>query len=358
MASLPSPVSAAGRLSCLIPRLSQVTGGPGTGKTVVALHRVKHLLARYPDHRILLTTFTNALADTLRANLSLLLGVDTLPPRLEVSTVNAYAYRTVQQLSGRAPAPIGDVDERQLWRRVQRRLGLPWAEQFLQQEYRHVILAQNLRTREEYRAAARRGRGRAIGAPQRDLIWDAVEAFHGELSAAGKTTQLRMCATAAELVDGAKPAMREFQHVVVDEAQDLHPMQWRLLRAAVAPGPDDLFLTGDPHQRIYDNRVSLASVGISVAGRSSRLRLNYRNTEEILSWSAGLMHESPVADLEGQGSDTLAGYRSLLHGRRPHISGYASEQEEVAALVARCRSGWPAGSTAARSRCALDSTSC
>jgi superfamily I DNA/RNA helicase len=54
--------------------------------------------------------------------------------------------------------------------------------------------------------------------------------------------------------------------VIVDEAQDLHPAQWRLLRAAAPPGPDDLFISADPHQRIYDNRVSLASLGIGVRG--------------------------------------------------------------------------------------------
>lgn len=322
---------------------AQVTGGPGTGKTVVALHRVKHLLARYPDHRILMTTFTNALADTLRENMALLLDADLAPARLEVSTVNAYAYRIMRDLSGRAPVPIGDVDERQLWRRVQRRLSLPWAEQFLQQEYRHVILAQDLRTRDEYRVALRRGRGKALGSQQKDQIWDAVEAFHGELADAGKTTQMKMCATAAGLLMSTGDLTTHgFRHVVVDEAQDLHPAQWRVLRAAVPPGPDDMFLTGDPHQRIYDNRVSLASVGVAVTGRSSRLRLNYRSTEEILRWSALLLFDRPVAALEGAGSDTLAGYRSLLHGRQPHIVGFASEQQEVAALVARVQE-WLAG---------------
>jgi superfamily I DNA/RNA helicase len=316
---------------------AQVTGGPGTGKTVVALHRVKHLVTRHATGRVLLTTFTNALADTLRENLALLLDDEEQLARVEVTTVNSYAYRIVRELSGRAPVPIGDADERQVWRRVQRRLGLAWPEQFLAQEYRHVVLAQDLQTRQEYGKASRRGRGGALGAAQRDRLWDAVEAFRSELGAAGKTTQLRMCATAGELLAKADLATYGFDHVVVDEAQDLHPAQWRVLRAAVAAGPDDLFLTGDPHQRIYDTRVSLASLGISVTGRSSRLRLNYRSTEEILRWSAAMLLGRPVTGLEGENSDTLAGYRSLLHGRQPSTSGFPSEQDEVAALVARVR---------------------
>jgi ATP-dependent exoDNAse (exonuclease V) beta subunit len=47
-----------------------------------------------------------------------------------------------------------------------------------------------------------------------------------------------------------------YRHVIIDEAQDLHPAQWRLLRAAVPAGPDDLFIVGDAHQRIYAGRRS------------------------------------------------------------------------------------------------------
>ena len=146
---------------------AQVTGGPGTGKTVVALHRVKHLLSRSTDTRVLLTTYTNALAASLRENLALLLGDEEQLTRVEVTTVNAFANRTVRALAGRVPTPIGDADERQIWRRVCRRLTLRWTEQFLAQEYRHVILAQDVRSREEYREVSRRGRGSALGARQR-----------------------------------------------------------------------------------------------------------------------------------------------------------------------------------------------
>lgn len=316
---------------------AQVTGGPGTGKTVVALHRVKHLLSRSPEGRVLLTTYTNALAATLRENLALLLGDEQQLTRVEVTTVNSFAHRTVRALAGRVPTPIGEADERQVWRRVCRRLNLPWPEQFLAQEYRNVILAQDVRDREAYRQASRRGRGSALGARQRDRVWDAVEMFTAELTAAGRATHLQVCASAARLLDGADLAVHGFDHVVVDEAQDLHPAQWRVLRAAVRPGPDDLFITGDPHQRIYDCRVSLAALGISVTGRSSRLRINYRSTEEILSWSTRVLVGSRVEELGGDGDDNLVGYRSLLHGKRPHVAGYPTSQAEVAALIERVR---------------------
>ena len=315
----------------------QVTGGPGTGKTVVALHRVKHLLSRVPDSRVLLTTYTNALAATLWENLALLLDDEEQLARVEVTTVNAVAHRAVRNLAGRVPTVIGDAEERQVWRRVCRRLNLPWTEQFLAQEFRHVILAHNVRSLEDYRAASRRGRGSALGPRQRDRVWEAVDNFQKELSVAGSATHLQICALAAQLLGSADLTDHGYDHVVVDEAQDLHPAQWRVLRAAVTPGRDDLFITGDPHQRIYDSRVSLNALGISVAGRSSRLRVNYRSTEEILAWSTGVLVGARIEDLSGDGDESLAGYRSLLHGRRPHAAGYPTAQAEVAALVERVR---------------------
>ncbi|MEU2490029.1 UvrD-helicase domain-containing protein [Streptomyces sp. NPDC007883] len=311
----------------------QVTGGPGTGKTVAALHRVKHLLARSADARVLLTTYTNALAASLRENLSVLLDGDaSLLDRVDVTTVNAYAHAVVTRHDGKVLSPVNDRDERQLWQKVAKQLRLPWTDQFLAQEYRHVVLAQDVRTLDSYRAASRRGRGSALSPARREVLWSAVELFESLLLERKATTHLRVCVRAADLLAASSPT---HDHVVVDEAQDLHPAQWRVLRRAVAPGSDDLFITGDPHQRIYDSKVSLGSLGIPVTGRTHRLRVNYRSTEEILAWSTRILTPVSVEDLGGEGSDTLAGYRSLLHGRRPHVDGYGSEQAEVASLVER-----------------------
>src|SRR5262249_57547387 len=124
-----------------------------------------------------------------------------------------------------------------------------------------------------------------------------------------------------KIANGARHLLREYRrarygHVIVDEGQDLHPAQWRLLRAAVAPGPDDLFIAADPYQRIYDNRVSLASLGISVRGRSRRLTVNYRTTSEILSWAVPLLGTTPVTGLDDQAA-SLLGYRSPIPGPKP-----------------------------------------
>ena len=109
-----------------------------------------------------------------------------------------------------------------------------------------------------------------------------------------------------------------------------------------APGPDDLFIAADPHQRIYDNRVSLASLRISVRGRSRKLSLNYRTTQEILAWAMPLLGSDPVTGLDGE-VDSLLGYRSPMHGQRPQLRLAATRAEEFAFLAERIRSWLAAG---------------
>ncbi|MFJ2826420.1 UvrD-helicase domain-containing protein [Streptomyces sp. NPDC087263] len=317
---------------------ARVTGGPGTGKTVVALHRALHLARQLPsdatDESILLTTYTRDLAADLRHSLELLIPDAQLRARIRVVNVDALANEIVRA-ARKAPLKIvtGQRDVTARWARIARRLGIDFTDAFLDQEWRHVVLAQNLRSPEAYLKASRSGRGAALGPLKRAQVWRAIEAFTTELRQADEWTFLQVCAEAARLLD-EQGEPRRYRHVVIDEAQDLHPSQWRLLRALVPSGPDDLFIAGDAYQRIYGNKVSLRSLGISVTGRSARLRINYRTTQEILAWSTALLIGERVDDMDG-GDEALIGYRSTLHGATPQTSGADSKPEEIAGLVAQ-----------------------
>ncbi|MFR9757454.1 UvrD-helicase domain-containing protein [Streptomyces sp. TR06-5] len=321
---------------------SQVTGGPGTGKTVAALHRVRHLLHHGgEDGRILLTTFTNAMADALRDSLGLLLGDADggLLKRVDVTTVDSVAARVIREARGKAPRPLSAPAEKSTWTRVRARHDVPWNEQFLAQEFRNVVLAQGIRTPEEYLRCVRRGRGTQLGRVQRARLWRVLQDFEADVASRDAATYTQLCDQAAGILREQGP---RYRHVVVDEAQDLHPAQWRVLRACVAPQTDDMFLVGDPHQRVYDARVSLRSLGIPVQGRSARLRLNYRNTEEILRWSTALLNGRDITrlgedDAADGAPDTLNGYHSELHGRIPTARGFASQDQELRALVEQVR---------------------
>ncbi|MGW0419137.1 UvrD-helicase domain-containing protein [Streptomyces sp. NPDC003015] len=310
---------------------ARVVGGPGTGKTVVALHRALHLARQLPvdapDESILLTTFTRDLATDLRGSLELLIPDERLRAKIRVTNVDALANQIVRENRSGTPLAIisGQKDITARWDRIARQLGIDFTDTFLEQEWRHVILAQELRSPEAYLKASRSGRGTPLGPLKRAQVWRAVEAFVQELRKADEWTFLQVCAEAARLLE-ERGDERPYRHVVIDEAQDLHPAQWRLLRALVLPGPDDLFIAGDTHQRIYGNKVSLRSLGISVTGRSTRLRINYRTTQEILAWSTELLTGRHVDDMDG-GDETLIGYRSAFRGAAPRSAVTAEETD-------------------------------
>ena len=125
--------------------------------------------------------------------------------------------------------------------------------------------------------------------------------------------------------------------MIVDEGQDLHAGHWRILRGLVAPGPNDLFLCEDGHQRIYGDRLVLSRLGIETRGRSRRLTLNYRTSRQNLAFALGVIGAEKVVDLDGD-EETVAGYRSTFRGPVPVTRGFPSVAEEMR-FVVRDRQG-------------------
>lgn len=309
---------------------ARVTGGPGTGKTVVALHRAKHLAAAGgPPASILLTTFTRTLADSLDTNARILIEDDQQLARIDIRGVDQLAHKVVTAESGRLRL-LSPEEEKRRWQAAAAAHEVDAAEAFLGQEWRQVLLAQDITDLDDYRAAVRGGRGRPLDGRRRATLWPVFEDFRAGLTRDRVSTYETVCVEAARILNGR--ADKPYRHVIVDEAQDLAPWQWRMLRAAVAKGPDDLFLAGDTHQRIYANRVSLRTMGIDVAGRSARLVINYRTTAEILGWSIGLLRGERIDDLDS-GLEVLAGCRSEVHGRPPVLAGFPTRAAELDRLV-------------------------
>lgn len=313
----------------------RVTGGAGTGKTVVAMHRAKALADQLPaDQPILFTTFTKNLAGVIGRNLEVL-GGKALRTRVTVSNVDRIAVQVVRDAEGVRPLVLSAAEERHAWDHAIETTSSGLDREFLADEWEQVILAQAISSRDDYLRAARPGRGGRLDRRQRLAVWDVIEAFGAHQRQTGKRTFLQLALEAAGYL--RTRVVKPYAAVIVDEAQDLHPAQWRMLRAAVAEGPNDMFIVGDAFQRIYSNRTTLSKVGIHVVGRSYRLRINYRTTRQILHWAVALLKGVDADDLDG-GADTLVGYHSLLSGGPPIFEGFASAGAEETRLVAWVRS--------------------
>lgn len=308
----------------------RVTGGAGTGKTVVALHRAKALADSLDaDQPILFTTFTKNLAAVIGANLEIL-GGKQLRSRITVSNVDRIAVQIVRDAEGAMPRVLMPAEQRKAWQEAVADSDCEFDADFVQREWEQVVLAQAISNRDDYLRAARPGRGGRLDRRQRMALWTAVEAFGALQLASGKRTFLQLALEAAGYAQAR--SVKPYAAVIVDEAQDLHPAQWRMLRALAAEGPNDMFIVGDAYQRIYGNRTTLSKVGINIVGRSYRLRVNYRTTQQILGWSVALLHGVEADDLDGQ-ADSLSGYHSLLRGGAPTFTPCASSAAESAFLV-------------------------
>ena len=124
--------------------------------------------------------------------------------------------------------------------------------------------------------------------------------------------------------------IRPYSHVIADEFQDFSNPELRFLRALVKEEPNDLFLTGDPFQRIYSGRkINFSAAGINVRGkRSMKLKINYRTTEEIKRKAVSVVKGIRYDDLDG-GEENNKGYVSLVHGEQPTYVVLRSSSEEI-----------------------------
>jgi superfamily I DNA/RNA helicase/mRNA-degrading endonuclease RelE of RelBE toxin-antitoxin system len=310
----------------------RVLGGAGTGKTVVAMHRAKWLAESVfsgENDRILFTTFTKNLAADIRENLAKLCGRETMR-RIEVVNLDAWVAQFLQK-NGYGFRIAYDKQTRPLWQdalnQMPSELGLD--ETFYRDEWDEVIQGQGIATAAEYLKAPRIGRGRALTRAERLKVWPVFEEYRALLNEKGYKEPSDAMRDARALLEH-KGDVLPYRAVIVDEAQDLPPEAFRLIRQLVPGGdqPHDLFIVGDAHQRIYRHKVVLGRCGINIRGRSRKLRINYRTTDETRKWAVSLLSGVSIDDLDG-GLDDQKGYRSLLQGMAPRVKHFSTFKEEI-----------------------------
>lgn len=324
----------------------RLSGGAGTGKTVVLLHRARRLALADPHARVILTTFTRALAENLRRDLErldadvpiaeklgdpgvLVRGVDQLAAEVRL--------RAGDDFSASALAAIGSTRETTAsaaepdWSSAITQAGasLPIALQsppFFYDEYSQVVLPNEIVDTDAYFAVRRPGRGVALDRGKRAAVWAVVEQMRKDQRIANQLGYGEIAAIGAHWAVTTGTVFAD--HVLVDEGQDLEPTRWKLLRAIVGEGANDLFIADDSHQRIYGRPTVLKHYGIRVQGRSRRLTLNYRTTLENLRFALGVLAGEEFEDAEGLEVST-AGYRSARSGPKPSKHAAKSDADQL-----------------------------
>lgn len=313
----------------------RVLGGAGTGKTVVAMHRAKWLANRLEesDGRILFTTFTKNLAADIQQNLNKICNQQELGC-IDVQNLDSWVMSFLKKQGYDYGLLTSSSEERKLWEEAysEKPASIDLEISFFKEEWARVVQPQSARSVDEYKKASRIGRGTRLNRQQRVEIWPVFERYR-HLLASNYLKETDDAYRDARILIERNPDVRpKLACVIVDEAQDMGTQAFMLIRALVPPAQNDLFIVGDGHQRIYGkNKVVLSQCGINIRGRSARLKINYRTTDETRKLAVSILEGVEVDDLDG-GQDTQKYYHSLMHGPVPEVKCFNTIGEQADAI--------------------------
>jgi DNA helicase II / ATP-dependent DNA helicase PcrA len=327
-----------------------ILAGAGTGKTRAITHRIAYAVrsGAVPAGQLLAVTFTARAAGELRTRLRRL-GADGVQAR----TFHAAALR---QLTYFAPRVLGgampEVAENPLRlvsaAVVRARLRVDRTELrdlAAEIDWAKAVLAGP----EDYPArAAAAGRESPTAPSTVATVYAEYEAAKGRAGQLDFTDLLLIMAGAIEeYADVAEEVRSRYRHFVVDEYQDVSPVQQRLLDAWLG-ARDDVCVVGDANQTIYSFAGATPAHLLGFTRRFPgavvvRLRRDYRSTPQVVELANKLVAAGRV---DGRGPRlTLVGQRP--DGPPPTFAEYDDEPAEAADVAARCRAAIDAGTPAA-----------
>ncbi len=311
---------------------ARVSGSAGTGKTIVALHRAVYLAKNNPDARVLLTTFSDTLANALRTKLRTLIhNQPKLGEQIEVYAMNTIAERLFERNKlGKVNIASSDVTQSLLTEAAAKVSAHAFKQRFLWTEWEQVVDAWQLQSWEAYRDVPRLGRKTRLPENLKEKLWSIFEQVRSALKIQGLNTYASMF---SQLTAHYETSQRSpFGFIVVDEAQDVNIPQLKLLAALSKNRPNSLFMAGDLGQRIFQQPFSWKSLGVDVRGRSKTLRINYRTSHQIRLQADKLLGPE-VTDVDGL-TETRKGTTSIFNGPAPMTESFDTPESEIEAVAA------------------------
>ena len=268
-------------------------GCAGSGKTTVALYRA--IKCAETGGRTIFLTFNRTLASAAQTLIAELIG--PMPSNLEVVNIDAWLMRFLRD-RGQSVTLISSVDQRSMFLDVLKQVqthqrsyvhDFPWT--FFRDEIGRVIKGYGLIKEDDYLAVPRYGRKTALKRKARSATWAVYEEYQKALEKKGCIDWQDVSLKAyRELF--MNPLVPSYDHVIIDEAQDLTAMQVRIAQRMMKGGSDpakqSVFLTGDVSQTLYSRGFSWKQAGLQVQGRSFSMKKNFRNTHQIAETAAAL----------------------------------------------------------------------
>lgn len=306
---------------------AKVIGSAGTGKTVVAVHRIKHLLKKLENNeRILFTTYTRTLADDIKSKVYEMISK---PDRelVDISNIDSLLFQYIKR-NRLSISVIEDTDR--IWHKAIKDSGYQgkYSIDFIKEEWEMVILAKDTLEIDQYLVVPREFRVKKIDRQTRAEIWNIVEAYRKEMR---KSEVYDIEWAKIEVIKHLEKKYPEgyYRYIVLDEAQDIGSLSFKLIRAlAGKEKANDIFIVGDSRQRIYRNKTTLKSCGINVTGNSYSLNINYRTTDSIYDFASNVLEGCEFDDLNGDLiKDELV--QSVIIGNTPEVIQFEEIDDEV-----------------------------
>lgn len=319
---------------------ARVTGGPGTGKTVVGLHRAAAFAKDLqPDQRILLTSFVNTVPAVLSGLLERL--APDVADRAEFHTVHSLAMKVLNEAGGFR------VDEKGARSRFDRVLaskperakqllqGARFTADYLWEEVTRVIEGRGITAKAEYLAVARVGRKRQMPALVRSLVWELYQDYRAACEQGDAVADWNwVLKLALDRVREGGPRQR-YAAIVVDEAQDITEVGVRFLLELLEGGASGrLMLIGDSGQRIYPGGYRLSDLGLEIRGRSFPLTVCYRSTDEIMRAVGALGRYLSPEEFGDDGLRSLA-TSTVRFGPKPVLRTFANPVAETSWVISQ-----------------------
>ncbi|MHA3701918.1 ATP-dependent helicase [Jatrophihabitans sp. YIM 134969] len=324
-----------------------ILAGAGTGKTRAITHRIAYGVASeaFPAGQVLALTFTARAAGELRTRLRGL-GVGGVQARtFHAAALRQLTYFAPRLLGGGLPRVVDRTLPLVAQAAQSARLRLDRAE--LRDLVAEIDWAKaTLAAPEQYvERAGAAGRAISVPAPTVADLYRRYEAAKDEAGSVDFSDLLLLMAAGIETVpEIAEEVRSRYRHFVVDEYQDVSPLQQRVLDAWLGDR-DDLCVVGDPNQTIYSFagatpdhllRFPRRFPGAAVV----RLERDYRSTPQVVALANAVVRPSRLG-VAGPGGRPVDGVGLTLVGQRPDgpepvFREFDDEPAEAAAVAASC----------------------
>ncbi|TCO53131.1 UvrD-helicase domain-containing protein [Actinocrispum wychmicini] len=276
---------------------ARISGPAGTGKTVVALHRLRYL-ARRTTGPLLFTTFVRTLPTVHESSFHRL--APEFIDRVEFVNLHAWVRSFLGNRGHDVHVQQGKVDNAfsRAWLAHRDRLEPLEQHSYWRTEIDRVIKGRGIPSLDSYLRTLRRGRTLRLDGGVRTVVWQLYESYQRNLSEKNLCDFNDLISLAlAELTE--QPLDKPYEAVVVDEVQDITLVGLRLLKTLAGVGRNRLLLVGDGQQQVYPGGWRLSDADIPVQGRGEVLRVNYRNRAEVLRFAQRFDAKNQVDDLDG-----------------------------------------------------------